>query len=486
MFRTSPEPHQARELRKSGSGMRVTDGSLEGPSTTWSSRFLTLGGFASVIGMGSLWVFASYYGLRPSELFSFLVQDGWCDPTLEGFGQHCFGDHAITRAYLNTGSIWGPGAPVPSPYPPLAMAIHIGVDSFGRIFGGQRASTILFLLLALLAISIPAVWASWRRPWPEKALVFIVLGPAALPALIVMDRAQLTAFLVPLALAFAVSISRERYVLAAAFCTVSATIKPQFILLALVFLALGKVRMLVLNVLLFALALAMSFLLWPGNRLLNLQHWFGNVAGYSNYAGGTNEYPPNMSLLQFGRTILAGLRSVGSGHVAMTESWLESHYSGVLLIVLTAIALMFWLRRSPTLNPLALLTVLLLPGMAVGTSFAYYSAVLLPIAALVVRNPSGSATVSQSGLLDVLARRHGIGKFRAWAAIILVTTFLTPVAIPSTYLHIGPIEQPVALFVHYWSVIGAFLLALFVGSLAMSSPRMPPVSRLVPDASQFE
>jgi len=123
-----------------------------------------------------LMILSSYYGSRLTELLSFQVIDGWCDTSLEGVGQHCFGDFGLPLRrggqqleYDGTGYNYG------ASNPPVIAILFRGLSLFSYNVG-------LFLYLSGMIL---ALLISWHLLWRNKffSLMFALISSGSLVAL---------------------------------------------------------------------------------------------------------------------------------------------------------------------------------------------------------------------------------------------------------------------------------------------------------------
>lgn len=123
-----------------------------------------------------LMLLASYHGSKLTELVSFVVNDGWCDISREGVGQHCFGDFGLPLIrggqefeYDGTGSNFGASNP-----PLIALLFRIL-----RFFSYNNGLTFYLGGLAL------AIYFSWYLIWRNHffSLMFSLVSAGSLAAI---------------------------------------------------------------------------------------------------------------------------------------------------------------------------------------------------------------------------------------------------------------------------------------------------------------
>ncbi|UXA04247.1 DUF2029 domain-containing protein [Mycobacterium sp. SMC-2] len=328
-------------------------------------------------------------------------------------GRHCFGDYSMVAAAGLRPNPWAPypvlppHPPVRLPYPAAGMVPHLLFALPAKWLGAQQLGLIGYLLALTVAVLSPAVWAARGARGLEAAVVFVALGAAAIPAWAVIDRGNSAGFVVPIALVFLVALRRERWGLVATMVVLAALLKPMFAVLVVALFAARKWRLGGLAIGGIAISNLAAYLLWPRDFPDTIAQSIHNIFGKGpfqdtvaqqnvSFGKGLLIVPDTIKLFQTGGKIpggfLAGPRSL---------------IGYVVLLVVAASLIALGRRMPPVIAGIVLLAtaVFFPPKVAF-----YYLVIVLPIAALVLRDPDGPPG---TGIFDRLAahagRRRAVG-----------------------------------------------------------------------------
>ncbi|AYE95608.1 hypothetical protein C0J29_13195 [Mycobacterium paragordonae] len=387
---------------------------------------------ASMISLATGFVLAEYYSIDVfSSLIVFLPDDCYQDwPTR--VGRHCFSDYSITA---NIGTVPNPWDPYPLYLPPdfkpthfnytaAGMVPHVAFALVGKWLGMPRFGLFAYLLFLAAAVFSPAVWAARGARGVERIVVFLVCGAAAVPAWVVLDRGNSVGFVVPVALIFLVTLCRQRWGLVTVTVVLAALVKPQFAVLVVVLFAARQWRLGGIAVLGVAISNLAAYLLWPRDFPHTIMQSIGNTVGYS---GGSQVATVEGSNASFGKALLAipdGIKAqlsggkIPDGFLAETRSLIGY----VLLLVVVVLVAALGKRVPPVMAGIVLLaTASLFPAL----SNPYYLVFVLPVAAVVVRDPDGAPG---RGIFD-RAETVGIGR-RVVGVCVSIATALSIAQIP--------------------------------------------------------
>jgi hypothetical protein len=342
------------------------------------------------------WVLSSYFDVDVPASLMYFGKDGWCNLATEGVGKHCFGD--FQERFLID----------PSGRPPWPNNLEL--SPIGPFFTGA-ANTLagflparLVLTLVILAygacLLVPAVWAARGRPWPLRFLIVGMIGIGTYPFIATMDRLNSVALTVPLILAFLIALGtgNSRGVL---FSILALTvIKPQFIVLYFVLVALRKIRAAAAGALASIASCAVLVVAAGGGDLGRIPQWFSAASNYGNGLAlrHVEDFTPvNVSFSRVIYVVSRTLESLQQQVVfgSQLPFWTVVDFFLVLIqasVFLTAIGiLMLWGRRIP---PIALgVAALVISTLVLGEYVAaYYLAFALPVCALFLRRVSGRET----------------------------------------------------------------------------------------------
>lgn len=169
----------------------------------------------------------------------------------------------------------------------------------------------------------------------------------------------------------------------------------------------------------------------------NILDWLDALRGYSGVQPAAAPYPSNLGI---GRSLISLLDMTGVSQLlgadgrAFAASWLDVHGTAINLFALAVTAMVLWFtgRRLPVAWTFGLATFMVLYSSS--TVYFYYLCLVLPLAALVVRDPLAAPdAVGPSGTLD---REHGTSSDRV-AHGVLVTVLalaMAPIVVPPDLL----------------------------------------------------
>ena len=265
-----------------------------------------------------------------------------------------------------------------------------------------------YLLALTIAVLTPALWAARGARGVERIVVFVVCGAAAIPAWMVIDRGNSVALLAPVGLIFLIALRRERWGLVAVMVVLAALVKPQFAVLVFALFAFRQWRMGGFAVAGVVVSSVGAYLLWPRGFPATIAESIHGTLGY-----GGPSLALGMRNVAFGRALLLipdGIKSYQSGWGKIPDDFLAGPRSlagyGVLLAIVIAV-LVLGRRIPPVLTGIMLLAAAsLFPALV----FHYYLVFVLPIAALIARDPNGPPG---AGIFDQPAaqgiRRRAVG-----------------------------------------------------------------------------
>jgi hypothetical protein len=341
-------------------------------------------------------------------------------------GRHCFSDYSLVVSYGMRPDPWDPfllpnSKSADNIYSAAAMVPHMLFGSMGNWLHAPRLGLLGYLLALATACLTPAVWAARGARGLERVVVFMALGIAAIPFWTAIDRGNSVGFVVPIALGFLVALCRRRWRLAAVMVVLAALVKPQFVVLAVALFAARQWRWGGLTVAGAVITNLAAYLLWPRNFPTTILQSIHEALGFGSSASSASRADLyNMSfaegLLIFPDDIKAGETGgkIPDAFIAGPRSLLG--YVVLVLVVACVVALG---RRIPPVmaGTVLLATASLFPSLVP----SYYLVFALPIAALIARDPDGSAG---SGIFDraetVGGRRRAVGLCVSLAAALAI------------------------------------------------------------------
>jgi hypothetical protein len=430
-------------------GAVSTIGERLSEAVSQSERTILLGTvlLASAVSAVTGFVLTQYYSVDVLSSLGSLPGDCFFDWSTQ-IGRHCFSDYADEVALGMMPNPWVPYTPylhssvemAHNTYPAAAMAPHMIFGLLGKWLHAPRLGLLAYLLALTIACLTPSVWAARGTRGLERVVVFVALGAAAIPAWATIDRGNSVGFVVPIALVFLVAVCRRRWGLAAVMVMLAAMVKPHFAVLAVVFFAARQWRLGTLAAAGVLISNVGMYLLWPryfpetiAQSIRNIMFDFGS---YQNLVD-----PFNIS---FGRGLLwipdyfvgnvdtaTGFLRVGMANGFLAGPRSQIGYVILLLVIVSVVAL--GRRIPPVMVAIALLAA---ASFFPAASSRYYLVFVLPVAALLVRDPDG---LPGSGIFDrhetLGDRRHAVG---------ICVSLATALSIAQIAVLVPPIQAPIA------------------------------------------
>jgi hypothetical protein len=356
-------------------------------------------------------------------------------------GRHCFSDYQLPLTWGMRHNPWEP-YPMRVPwmdyqsaqnnYPAAAMVPQMMFGLLGKWLHAPQLGLLGYLLALTIAVLTPAVWAARGAQGLERIVVFIVCGAVAIPAWMVLDRGNSVGLLAPLGLVFLVALCRHRWGLVAVMVVLATLIKPQFVVLAVALFAARQWRTGAVAIAGAVTSSLAAYLLWPHNFPATITQSIHSALSY-----GSPQLAIGFRNVSFGRALLLipdafkAYQTGGKipdGYLAGPRSL--AGYAALVIIVVSVLALGPRIPRVLT-GIVLLASATLFPALV----FHYYLAFVLPIAALVIRDPDGPPG---AGIFDRLATHGGRRRAVGICVSLAVALSLAQVALPGR-----PVLEPV-------------------------------------------
>lgn len=394
---------------------------------------------------------ARYYSV---DVITSLLSMGSSDCQLDWpakIGRHCFGDYALP---VTLGLRPDPWEVFPLPpdfkhavnnYPAGAMVPEVIFGLVGKWLAAPRFGLLAYLLVLTIAVLCPAVWAARGARGLERVVVFVTCGVAAIPAWMVIDRGNTVGFVAPIGLVFLVALCRRRWGLVMIMVILVGLVKPQYAVLAVALFAARRWRLGGIAVAGMAISNVAAFALWPRDFPETIVQSLHGLVGYAKSKDSFGALVLN-SNVSFGKGLLAipdGIKARETGgtipddFLAGPRSLLG--YAVLFVVVVSVLAL--GRRLPPVMAGIVLLaTASLFPPL----SNPYYLVFVLPIAALVVRDPDGPPG---TGIFDRFAavggRRRAVGICVSLAAALCIAQIALPGPLHVVREIFGPVRPNV-------------------------------------------
>ncbi len=446
---------------------------------------------ASAVSAVTSFVLTQYYSV---DMISSLVggpEDCWLDWGMQ-LGRHCFSDFALPASFAARPNPWAPYPlflqPIGNNYPAAGMVPQAAFALVGEWLGAPRLGLLAYLLVLTIAVLTPAFWASLGARGLERAAVFVACGAVAVPAWTVIDRGNSVGFVVPIALLFLICLRRQRWGLVAVMVVLAALVKPQFAVLVVALFAARQWRLGVIAIGGVFLSNIAAYLLWPKDFPGTIVESIRNVFEMGSYPGAFVG-PYNVS---FARALMSLRYSVelawNTGSFAalgMRDGIpvdflpLQRSLIGYAFLVLIVVSVLVLGRSiSPVMAGMALLAA---ASLFTTVTNQYYLVFVLPIAALVVRDPDGPPG---SGIFDHLNavgdRRRAVGICVTLAAALTIAAIALP-SLPMEAPHPGQrgstgmvvtttVWAPIAWLITCTAIIASYARRPARRSAALSSP----------------
>jgi hypothetical protein len=343
--------------------------------------------FISLIAMSIGVLYTSYVGVIYSEIISFIVIDGWCDPKTQGIGAHCFGDFYAPITISSMSNPWSD--PLNLAYTPISFSYFNLIASDYLVSLSPKLPLFLNLIFAIFALGFPGfhmVLQKAKSGLSGKWILVVMLTSA--PSLMMLDRGSNNFLLVPLLYMYHLKIREKSFSNAFVLLIGMSLWKPQMILFGILFFTQFGFKKFFLAIVTTISGLLLSFILYPKILVSSIFDWLANSREYQTYA-------PSPSIGNFSFASFTGLLESLVGKISNPSqafSLIENPLSinQVSLISLTfgfaAFGTLFLVKNRISINYQFLAVTcffLQLPG----TTFGYYMVLLiLPLIFIVKDN----------------------------------------------------------------------------------------------------
>jgi hypothetical protein len=447
-----------------------------------SERTILLGTvlLASAISLATGFVLAQYYSVDVlSSLLVFVPDDCYLDwPTK--VGRHCFSDYSIT---VSVGMVPNPWDPFPLYLPPdfkpthfnymaAGMVPHMIFGYLGKWLGVPLLGLFGYLVVLTIAVFAPAVWAARGARGLERVVVFVAVGAVAVPAWVVIDRGNSVGFLAAIGLVFLVALCRRRWGLVTAMVVLAALVKPQFAVLAVALFVARQWRPGGIAVAGAVVGNLAAYALWPRDFPRTIMESIHNTFGYGN--GGSRGALVANSNVSFSKALLMipdGIKARETGGT-IPDDFLAAPRSliGYAVLVLVVVSVLVLGRRIPPV--MAGIVLLATASLFAALTNPYYLIFVLPVAALLARDPDGPPG---AGIFDRLATVGGPRRVVGICVSLATALCIAQIALPSPAQQVGANAK--AVVVTSTVSLAPILWLVACGAIIVSYARRPAPSR---------
>ena len=391
----------------------------------------------------------SYWQVPITGVLSFRVNDGWCDPLISGFGAHCFSDYQVPLQDLKTGDYWGSNA-----YPPIALLPFLVARVFSNYLD-DRVVLAFYLSTLFIVMLVPAFYVLRKIKIDFSNIVALaILGFAAHPVIISIDRGSSSGFVVPALFWFAVLIKKDSAaaVIPAAFAIAW---RPQYVFLLLLFIGIGRMRRFFLCAALTLFSYSLSFLLMPGGLVTSLKNW---KIGLSEHGGLDLLFVEGGSRVSTARGVLHVARFVGELHPLLESfglTYLRNSYGswfapGFLLAGLTTFVFIHVDQFKDVY--LKTVVVLALSALVFPITFAYYNSFVLVIGALIMLEERSSFDTTKDLSTRRMRSLFNLISQQWWELLVVAATAITlsPIPLQGKDFHVSLVHEYSGLI---WTIV---------------------------------
>jgi hypothetical protein len=331
------------------------------------------------------WIGQSYFDVNFMEVISFIPNDGTC-PYYHGvFGVHCFGD--FSGPILGIRDIPNPWD-VPFVYTPAGALVFYLFSTLGFLFNSLLVSLFFYLILLTVCLISPIYWAS-KNFKSLSPFLLLVVGIMTTPFLSGVDRANTISISTLFLLYVSINFYQQNLTLLLVFITLCAVIKPHYIILAILFLVLGKrvffVYALIVNLIVQVLAtlILVKSPIQTWSSILDYWSTFNANEAIGVQVLNISIYNSIYNLM----FIFDSMLNLNFGDLKFLARLVS-----YLLILICIIFVLFFGNKIPTLYTLVF--VFTICSFFVNTTFIYYTNFAIVICALILREPESHLSYS--------------------------------------------------------------------------------------------
>jgi hypothetical protein len=403
-------------------------------------------------------VINGYFGRQFSPMIAWQIDDGWCKPPAEGIGSHCFGDFSDIYS-RNPSDPWNWIAPMA--HTPLPLLIHGSFRALGEFTDQKKLVLILWLSFQTLCILTPILFVGVKQRWKNFAQDFLILGVATLPALFALDRGNNLVLALPVLIVVMWAFKNNQHSLLIGGIVVATMLRPQLGFLFLLFIPVHNLRAITSTFLWMARALAISFLLHPGDRFNNFTSWASRSIEYQGF---NDPFFVHFDV-SFARSFAIIIQLLQSLNIPIAD-WIQE-IPGALSIqyiapLLCLLAVLLWHRGTRITKEMQFLLAIVLAISVPQTSAGYYLIYLYPVfAMLMISEKNVKNFISPTFMGSEKFKKSGYILFSVASVFTLVPlTLPLSLLIPIKEFEDASLTQGLASFV--WHVFVCYLVVILL------------------------
>lgn len=176
---------------------------------------------STAIGIPTIVVANSLFGVKSSWQSADAVSSGLCSDATQVLGHHCFSGYSPAAQGLT----------------PVTRLVQDASRQLGDLVGHSEVGLTFWLVLVALCALVPLLWATRPAPAQTRAVEILVFGVATTPMLATMESGTSAAFTLPALLWFGIAMARGHSGTAVLAVAVATLLHPPILLLSLLFLA---------------------------------------------------------------------------------------------------------------------------------------------------------------------------------------------------------------------------------------------------------
>jgi hypothetical protein len=354
------------------------------PNALLYKKFLNMAQFATTLSVILLFFYPSYFPVIIAEKMIFSGADGNCISETVHFGRHCFGDYGSLILLMDQ---------VPDPwesYNPLIVVtpLVLIISKFFIFLNTLPSPGIvlgLYIVILIICVTFPVLRATQGFRIAERFKTVTYLTLMTLPVFAVIDRGNNAVWSIPFVYLGITSGFEKKYNKAAIYMALAIAIRPQLVILLILFLATKNFRVILNTLMASFLIYFLSFSMYL--QKLSLQPFFNYADGLRQYGGGIpGTWPPNLSLARGMKIALGWIGLFPEDGTIITISY-------VFIVCIITLIIVEQKKNGMIVSALLLIPLIFLIAPM---TWAYYGAFLQVSFALIIKYKIASSNIQYS------------------------------------------------------------------------------------------